>query len=242
MNVLSDLASFYKGGGFYMHFILALAVVVLAIAVERFIVIGRAASVNSKRLVDDVVGLVGRGDVASARNLTRASNAPAARVALAMLQLVHATEERIQSAADDAATLVLAPLSRRLSTLNLLANVATLLGLLGTIFGLNTAFSAVGAADPTQRSAFLASGISTALNTTAFGLIVAVPTLLLQGYLASLVEGITSQVDEVIIRVGQSLASVNVAGPAQVVPLGARGPATGASSARAAGAMPGGAQ
>ena len=89
----------------------------------------------------------------------------------------------MQAAADDAATLALPPLSRRLPHLNVLANVATLLGLLGTISGLITAFSAVGAADPAQRSAFMAAGISTALNATAFGLIIAIPTLILQGFL-----------------------------------------------------------
>jgi biopolymer transport protein ExbB/TolQ len=88
----------------------------------------------------------------------------------------------------------------------MLANVATLLGLLGTIFGLTTAFSAVGAADPAQRSAFLAAGISQALNTTSFGLIVAVPTLIGHGYLVSAVDRIVDHVDEVSIRLVRALS------------------------------------
>jgi biopolymer transport protein ExbB/TolQ len=82
----------------------------------------------------------------------------------------------------------------------MLANAATLLGLLGTIFGLTTAFAAVDAADPSQRSAFLAAGISQALNTTAFGLIVAVPALLVHGFLVSKVEGIVDSVDALSVR------------------------------------------
>ena len=113
-----------------------------------------------------------------------------------MLQVADADPARLQAAADDAATLALSPLSRRLPHLNVLANVATLLGLLGTISGLITAFSAVGAADPAQRSAFMAAGISTALNATAFGLIIAIPTLLIQGFLVGMVEGVAEQVDE----------------------------------------------
>jgi biopolymer transport protein ExbB/TolQ len=88
----------------------------------------------------------------------------------------------------------------------MLANVSTLLGLLGTIFGLITAFSAVDAADPSQRSAFLARGISEALNTTAFGLIVAVPTLLLHGFLVSKVEAVVEAVDQATVRVIDALS------------------------------------
>ena len=90
-----------------------------------------------------------------------------------------------------------------------MANVATLLGLLGTISGLITAFSAVGAADPSQRSAFMAAGISTALNATAFGLMIAIPTLIIQGYLVGRVERIAEQVDEMSIRLSEALMGAN---------------------------------
>src|SRR5439155_21043876 len=163
------------------------AVVALAIAAERFLVISRAGGLNSRKLMEDVLRMVRQGDIAAARNCSRMSTAPAARVAEGMLVVAGEDEARIQSAAEDAATLALAPLARRLPHLNVLANVATLLGLLGTISGLITAFSAVGAADPSQRSAFMAAGISTALNATAFGLMIAIPTLVVQGYLVGMV-------------------------------------------------------
>ncbi|NNE08589.1 MAG: MotA/TolQ/ExbB proton channel family protein, partial [Gemmatimonadetes bacterium] len=110
-------------------------------------------------------------------------------------------------AAEGEAAVALPPLTRRLPHLSMLANVATLLGLLGTIFGLTTAFAAVGAADPSQRSAFLAAGISQALNTTAFGLIVAVPTLLLHAFYVAKVERIVEQADEMSHRLIQVLAN-----------------------------------
>jgi biopolymer transport protein ExbB/TolQ len=202
----SVVAAFYREGGEFMHFILATAVAIVAIGVERMIVILRAGAVNSRKLTDDMVAAVGRGDLAGARNLSLLSKAPVARVAQAILMAGPGEESRLQAAADDAATLALPPLSRRLAHLNMLANVATLLGLLGTIFGLMMAFSSVSAADPAQRSAFLAAGISQALNTTAFGLLVAVPTLLLHGWLASMVEGIADQIDDMSIRLGRALA------------------------------------
>jgi len=209
MNALSMIATFFKEGGVVMYFMLALAVVVISIAIERFIVISRAGGLNSRKLADDLVFYVQKGNLGAARNCSRMSNAPAARVAEAILLVAGSDETKMQSAADDAATLALSPLSRRLPHLNVLANVATLLGLLGTISGLITAFSAVGAADPSQRSAFMAAGISTALNATAFGLMIAIPTLVLQGYLTGLVEGIAEQVDETSIRLSQALGERN---------------------------------
>ena len=239
MNALSMIATFFKEGGVVMYFMLALAVVVISIAIERFIVITRAGGLNSRKLVDDLVFYVQKGNLSAARNCSRMSNAPAARVAEAILLVAGSDEARMQAAADDAATLALSPLSRRLPHLNVLANVATLLGLLGTISGLITAFSAVGAADPSQRSAFMAAGISTALNATAFGLMIAIPTLVLQGYLTGLVEGIAEQVDETSIRMSQAFSERNATHGAQVLPLHAK---AAAPAGRAAAASQGGAQ
>jgi biopolymer transport protein ExbB/TolQ len=138
-------------------------------------------------------------------------------------------ESKLQSAAEDAAALAMPPLTRRLAHLNVLANIATLVGLLGTIVGLITAFQAVGAADPSQRSAFLAGGISMALNATAFGLLVAIPTLVTQGFLVGLVEGIGEQLEESGIRVSRALLASVARG--QVVAMPARAP-QGAPGAR----------
>jgi len=218
MNELSAVATFFKEGGIFMYFMLATAVVVIAISVERFIVLARAAGLNGRKLVEDIVRCVARHDLAGARKLSRLSDAPAAQVASAMLQVGEADLGRLQAAADDAATLALSPLSRRVPHLNVLANVATLLGLLGTISGLITAFSAVGAADPAQRSAFMAAGISTALNATAFGLIIAIPTLLVQGYLVGQLERIAEQADEMSIRLANALLE-GAAAPGQVLPM-----------------------
>jgi biopolymer transport protein ExbB/TolQ len=123
------------------------------------------------------------------------------------------------------------PLTRRLAHLNVLANIATLVGLLGTIAGLITAFAAVGAADPSQRSAFLAHGISMALNATAFGLVVAIPTLVTQGFLVGLVEGIAEQVEESGIRVSRAMLGSGAA-HGQLVAMPARAAAPAAGGAR----------
>jgi biopolymer transport protein ExbB/TolQ len=206
MSALSSFASFYQGGGPFMHAILATGLLILAISLERFWVIGRALAWNSAKFSRDLTDRVNRGDCKGAADLAHKVGSPAGRVAHAILTAGTRDETTLYNAADGEAQIVLAPYSKRLSHIGLLANVATLLGLLGTIFGLMTAFSAVGAADASQRSAFLAAGISEALNTTAFGLLMAVPALLVQGFFVARVEGIAGQIDEVTVRVVRALS------------------------------------
>jgi biopolymer transport protein ExbB/TolQ len=220
MNELAGVASFFKQGGLVMYGILGIGVVAAAIALERFFVITGASVLNGKKLTNDVLVQINRGDLNAARNVSRKSNAPAAQVVQAVLAVTDLEESKLQSAAEDAAALAMPPLTRRLAHLNVLANIATLVGLLGTITGLITAFAAVGAADPSQRSAFLAGGISMALNATAFGLLVAIPTLVTQGFLVGLVEGIAEQVEESGIRVSRALIASAARG--QVVPMPSR--------------------
>src|SRR6185295_8291374 len=125
---------------------------------------------------------------------------PLSSVAVAMLDSGAADERALQDAGGDAATLVLPDLMKRLNYLGMLANSATLIGLLGTITGLITAISGVGVADAAQRSAYLTSGIAEALHTTAFGLMIAIPTLMIQGWLNARVEGVAQDIDQLSIR------------------------------------------
>ena len=207
MNVLTSIATFYKQGGIFMHAVLVIAVLIVAIVFERLIVIGGAAALNGRKLTNDLVKALQRGDAQKARSISQKSNAPVALVAQAMLDTGTNDEAALQSAADDAATLALPELTRRLSYLGVLANSATLIGLLGTITGLITAISGVGVADAAQRSAYLAAGISEALHTTAFGLVIAIPTLMIQGWLNGRVESVAQDVDEMSIRLSRALAT-----------------------------------
>ncbi|HET9328273.1 MAG TPA: MotA/TolQ/ExbB proton channel family protein [Candidatus Eisenbacteria bacterium] len=243
MNQLSTIATFYKEGGMFMHAVLVIAVVIVAIVLERAIVISRAASLNGRKLTDDLVRAVGRGDLNGAHGLAVRSKAPVARVAQAMLQANVADEEYLQYTADNAATLCLPDLTKRLPHLGVLANSATLIGLLGTITGLITAISGVGVADAAQRSAYLSAGISEALHTTAFGLMVAIPTLMIQGWLNTRVEAIAQDVDEVSVRLSQAMARLGASGPPQVTPI-QRPQASGVMPGitRTATSMPGGAR
>jgi biopolymer transport protein ExbB len=196
MNGFSEIATYFKTGGPFMYVNLVVAVLVLAILIDRFWVITRASGLNVRKFCDDLEARISRGDMAGALALSRQIGTPEGRVALELLTAPVAD----QAAADAAAGLVLPRLTKRLGYLSLMSNICTLLGLLGTISGLTTAFSGVGAADPAHRSAFLAAGIAEALHTTSFGLLIAVPTLVAHSYLSARVDGVMDQVDEVSAR------------------------------------------
>jgi biopolymer transport protein ExbB/TolQ len=95
---------------------------------------------------------------------------------------------------------VLPQLEKRIHYLYTLSNVATLIGLLGTVVGLITAFTAVSLADPAQKAALLATGISLALNNTAFGLMVAILLMLAYSYMQSRAARIGDEIDEFSLR------------------------------------------
>ena len=96
-----------------------------------------------------------------------------------------AKRELIESAMDEGIMEVVPELEQRTHYLATLANIATLLGLLGTIIGLIQAFTAVANADPAEKADMLSASISVAMNTTAFGLTAAIPLILIHSYLST---------------------------------------------------------
>ncbi|ERP31846.1 MotA/TolQ/ExbB family protein [Chitinivibrio alkaliphilus ACht1] len=103
-------------------------------------------------------------------------------------------------AVDEAAVLQIPRFSQRLNYLSLFANIATLLGLLGTIAGLQEAFMALDSLEASQRAAMLAGGISKAMNTTAFGLVIAVPCMVAYTFLHNTQVALTHRLDDAMLR------------------------------------------
>jgi biopolymer transport protein ExbB len=223
MNPLQMFATFFKAGGPFMYPIFAIAVITIAIAAERWWVIMVKARVSSRRLVERVVPLIRGGRKEEAARYCRDSDAPLAQVATAILERPTRgtnpleVEAELFATADAAASVALPPLSKRILYIAMLANAATLLGLLGTVSGLIYSFSAVGQADPAQRSAFLASGIAEALNCTAFGLIVAVPTLFIHAFFSSQVTSVTDDVEATSVKLIHAMSGLDQ--PKNVIPM-----------------------
>ena len=188
-----------------MYPILAVAIVGLAIFLERLYMIVFRSKINGRAFIERVIQLVRAGKVEDAIKLCAQSNAVLPDMGLLILRSRSRDEADLQNVADAAALSVLPRLTRRLHYLPMLANVATLIGLLGTIFGLREAFAGVSQAEAAERSAALAAGIAIALNATGFGLLVAVPLTVAHAYLVSQAETIIEQVDEFSVRLINAL-------------------------------------
>ena len=202
---MNTVIEWYRNGGGIMNFILVVAVVGLAVFIERFYTIVIKSKINGRAFIDRVVQLVRAGKIDDAIKLCAQSKAALPDMGLLILRSRTRDEGDLQNVADAASLSVIPRLTRRLQYLPMLANVATLLGLLGTIFGLRHAFQAVASASATERSAQLAAGIAVALNATGFGLMVAVPLSVAHAYLVSQAETIIEQVDEFSVRLINAL-------------------------------------
>lgn len=202
---MQTIIDWYRNGGPIMNFILLVGVIGLAVFIERFYVIVMKSKSNGRVFIERVIQLVRAGKVDDAIKLCAQSTAALPDMGLLILRSRTRDEGDLQNVADAAALAVMPKLTRRLQYLPMLANVATLLGLFGTIYGLREAFASVASASASERSAKLASGIAIALNATGFGLLVAIPLSVAHAYLVSQSEQIIEQIDEFSVRLINAL-------------------------------------
>jgi biopolymer transport protein ExbB len=202
---MQSLLEWFRNGGPIMWPILLIALAGLAVFLERFYVIIVRSRINGPAFIERVMQLVRAQKPEDAMRLCAQSHAPLPDIGLLILRSKSREEGDLQNVADAASLSVIPRLTRRLQYLPVLANVATLIGLFGTIFGLKAAFASVAAASAAQRSDKLAEGIAIALNATGFGLATAIPLTLAHSYLASQAEEIIEQVDEFSVRLINAL-------------------------------------
>lgn len=208
---MGAFVNFFASGGSWMWAILFTLILAVAIIIERFIVLNFKNRIDSTAFVSKVLELIQRGNIANAVELCSMSQAALPRITRAGLEEYMKNPTDVQHAMEVAAMAEIPKIEKRTSYLSLLANIATLLGLLGTIFGLIDSFAAVTNADASQKAALLASGIAVAMNTTAFGLIVAIPTLVFYSMLNERITAITDEINENAARIFQRLNRVKVA-------------------------------
>jgi biopolymer transport protein ExbB len=202
---MSTILEWFRNGGPIMWFILITALAGIAVFIERLYVIVIKSKINGREFIERVIQLVRSGKAEDAIKLCAQSKAALPDMGLLILRSRSRDEADLQNVADAAALSVIPRLTRRLQYLPMLANVATLLGLFGTIYGLREAFASVASASAAERSARLASGIATALNATGFGLLTAIPLTVAHSYLVSQAETIIEQVDEFSVRLINAL-------------------------------------
>jgi biopolymer transport protein ExbB len=203
---MQAIAEFLEKGGTFMYFNLVVSVVVLAIVIDRLIFFFGKSSVNARAFLEQIRKLVLANNVDRAVKLCSATSAPVAQVARAGLQRVHRGEIAIAQAIEEALVDVTPMLKKRIQILWSLANIATLIGLLGTVVGLIKAFSAVGAAKPEERSKLLSDGIAEALNNTAMGLAIAVTCIVAHAILSAASKKQTADLEAFSLKLENLLA------------------------------------
>jgi biopolymer transport protein ExbB len=184
MDFYEITVRFFQNGGPFMYPIAIVLAIGLAIALERWLVLSNAR-LRNRSAFKTVMKHLQEKDYAKLIQTGNESKVPMYRIVAAGLARFLGSRRRddIESAMEEGVMEALPGLEKRTQYLATLANVATLLGLLGTIIGLIAAFSAVADAAPTEKASLLSSSISVAMNTTAFGLISAIPLLLLHALL-----------------------------------------------------------
>jgi len=186
MDFFYSLVGFFASGGVFMYPILVVFAVGVAIAVERYVTLTLVT--NKNQLVwDKVQPLLANGEFDEAREMTSSDESTISQVLHMGLSLQGAVRRRedIEIAMEESMMEIVPRLEKRTPYVALASSIATLLGLLGTIMGLIQAFTAVANANPAEKADLLSASISVAMNTTAFGLMVAIPLLITHAVLTS---------------------------------------------------------
>ena len=188
-------------GGIFMWPILVSAVFGVAITAERLYFIMFRANIDGTAFMAQIQKLIMANNIDKAIKLCNAEpNRALPRVLKAGLTRANQKGADVQNAVDESILEVYPLLNLRTGYLPMLANVATLIGLLGTIQGLIQAFEAVAHASAETKGALLAAGISTAMFTTAAGLIVAIPLLVLHSIVMARTTKIMDEVDQYALK------------------------------------------
>jgi biopolymer transport protein ExbB len=198
---LDFIVNAFRTGGPFMYVILVVLIAGFAIMIERAIYVLVKNRIDTTAFINRVLDFVQRDNTRSAIEFCSVSNAVLPRITRAGLEEAGKSPAEIQNAFELAAMAEIPKLEKRTQYLSTIANISTLLGLLGTIFGLITSFEAVATADASMKASLLSGGISQAMNTTAFGLIAAIPCMI--GY--SIIQ---EKTNELIDEINQNVSRV----------------------------------
>ena len=206
---MDTVVKFFQDGGTFMYPIAVVLAIGLAIAIERFIYLSGAKATNRRVFEDELLPLLLKNEFVKAAEKARAGTAAISTMLDIGLTRHNAgrSREEIEYSMEESLMEILPRLEKRTPYLAMLANVATLLGLLGTNIGLIAAFTAVANADPAQKANLLSQSISVAMNTTAFGLMAAIPLLLIHSYLQAKTNEIVDSFEMAGIKVLNLCAS-----------------------------------
>lgn len=190
-------------GYVFMWVLLGVGVFGVAVALDRLWFLFSRAGFRIELFMKEVLANIRKDDLpAAVKRCNEAGSMALAQVVKAGLDSADAGAERIRNTVDEVSLKVVPRLEQRTGYLATIGNVATLLGLMGTIYGLILSFAAVGkpGIDAAEKSTLLASGIAAAMNTTFSGLLIAIPAIVLYSLLRSKTQRIIDEIDEYSLR------------------------------------------
>jgi biopolymer transport protein ExbB len=202
MESMYSIVGFFVAGGPFMYPILIVFAVGTAIAIERWITLTLLTARN-QQVWSKVQPALNNGDFDNAREMTSKDDSTISRLLSLGLARQGAVRRRedIEIAMEEGMMEIIPQLEKRTPYVALASNIATLLGLLGTIMGLIQAFTAVSNANPAEKADLLSASISVAMNTTAFGLIVAIPLLITHTVLTAKTGAIVDSLEMASVKV-----------------------------------------
>ncbi len=208
MEIFYPIVKFFTSGGAFMFPILFAGAVATAIAIERYVTLAKMRARNQQTW-SHVESALTSGDFDKARELVGKDESALAKVLGMGLALQGAVRRRddVEKAMQEGLMEIVPQLEKRTHYLATLANVATLLGLLGTVSGLIHAFAAVATVNPAEKANLLSASISEAMNCTAFGLMTAVPILVVHAFLQSKTIGLNDGLETAAIRFLNALSA-----------------------------------
>jgi len=203
-----SIVGFFQKGGMFMYPILIVFTVGVAIAAERWMQLTRTRNENRK-IWDQIQPVLSKGEFDKARSMVNDDKSTISQMLSMGLARQGAVRRRedIEIAMEESMMEIIPQLEKRTPYLALLSNIATLLGLLGTIMGLIEAFTAVSNANPAEKADLLSASISVAMNTTAFGLMVAIPLLLVHAKLTSTTGQIVDSLEMASVKALNSISN-----------------------------------
>ena len=201
MDIYTTVVGFFQDGGPFMYPIAVVLGIGCAISLERYFYLMNQMRIN-RRDFDRILPLLKQRRKRELADVTKKSSSAMARIIADGMNRRASSRRRsdIEYAMEEGLLEILPNIERRTPYLATFANIATLLGLLGTIIGLIAAFTAVANADPAEKATLLSQSISLAMNTTAFGLMVAIPLLLLHSVLQSKTRSIVESLEIAVVK------------------------------------------
>lgn len=208
MDVIYSIVEFFVQGGIFMYPILLVFAVGVAIAIERYVTLTLLTKRN-QGMWAQVQPLLSKRDFDKARELTATDSSTIAQLLNMGLERQGAVRRRedVEIAMEECMMEIMPQLEKRTGYVGLSANVATLLGLLGTVMGLIQAFTAVANANPAEKADLLGAAIAVAMNTTAFGLLVAIPLLVVHAVLTTKVAQIVAGLEMASVKTLNAIQS-----------------------------------